>query len=327
MKYSKTIQIIASLCFSLLVISIEQTMGQASNINNLLMSDSIYNTAIPPLYSNAGNDTGFCSIDGTEEFFLGGNPSATGGIPPYTYTWSCNYSTNIANFTFNQTASSFLNDTTIANPQIISVVETNDSVMFHLTVTDSEGNSSSDSVLIHFCTFYMISHIDVNIQKGDSAHIFASVSTDCPAATYKWSPDYNISDVNSANPMVWPDSSLIYSVEISYYAGCVYYDVCQVNVAPANSVNDLSGQIDIEVYPNPVSDELFIIFNKPLMLSEHYIYIYDSTGKVTLTYYLTQNKNHYQIDLSALMPGIYYYKIKNDKTSIKAGRFLIKRHE
>lgn len=324
MKYCKTIMIIASLYLTLLAISFEPNKVQTSNINNFLISDSIKDTAMPLLYSNAGNDTIFCSIDGTKEFLLGGNPTATGGIPPYTFTWSCNYSANIANLTFNYTASSFLNDTTLANPQMISVVETNDSIMFYLTVTDSEGNSSSDSVLIRFCSFYMSSHMDVNIQKGDSAHIFASVSTDCPAATYKWSPNYNISDIDSENPIVWPDSSLIYSVEISYYTGCVYYDVCQVNVSPSSNVNVLSEQIDIEVYPNPVSDELFISFNSPLMLSEHYIYIYDSTGRVNLTYNFTQSKNQYQLDLSALIPGIYYYRIKNDKTNIKAGRFLIK---
>src|ERR1035437_1473437 len=78
------------------------------------------------LIANAGNDTLVCSGDSVK---IGGNPSATGGIPPYTYSWQ---------------PAAMLNSSNTSNPKAAPTSQTS----YTLTVTDSAGNSSSDSMQI-----------------------------------------------------------------------------------------------------------------------------------------------------------------------------------
>lgn len=60
---------------------------------------------------------------------LGGSPTATGGYPPYTYSW-----------TYTQATDSF----SVPNPLVIVEIE----VSYTLVVTDRQGCTSRDSVLI-----------------------------------------------------------------------------------------------------------------------------------------------------------------------------------
>ncbi|GAB4248850.1 MAG: hypothetical protein Kow0079_01210 [Vicingaceae bacterium] len=78
------------------------------------------------LLANAGANDTLCSND---SLIIGGSPSASGGIAPYDYLWSPNY--NIQN-------------TTSANPNIWSKSDTT----YYLTVTDSLGCTSIDSIFI-----------------------------------------------------------------------------------------------------------------------------------------------------------------------------------
>ncbi len=93
----------------------------------------------PQLVIDAGNDTAFCASN-WEEASFGGSPSALGGTEPYTYAWSAEY--EYAGRTY--TASHMLVDTTVANPVFSSSF--NDSVVFHLSVTDAKDSIANDSV-------------------------------------------------------------------------------------------------------------------------------------------------------------------------------------
>ncbi len=65
---------------------------------------------------NAGNDTAVCiSVSGFDTLELGGNPTASGGIEPYTYVWSTSY--KIGSHIYG--ASHFLDDSTSSNPKIV----------------------------------------------------------------------------------------------------------------------------------------------------------------------------------------------------------------
>ncbi|MCH8904635.1 MAG: hypothetical protein IIA45_12055, partial [Bacteroidetes bacterium] len=94
--------------------------------------------------AEAGNDTALCASFELDTFYLGGSPTVSGGAPPYTFDWSCTYYFGPLTFT----ASDFLDDTTLANPQLLQPADS--LITFHLVVTDNLGNICQDTVSIRF---------------------------------------------------------------------------------------------------------------------------------------------------------------------------------
>ncbi len=89
-------------------------------------SDTAHIVVSPAMQADAGTDDTVCQ---GEFVTLGGSPAATGGIPPYTYTWS---------------PATGLNNNTISNPAFTA----NFSSAFLLTVTDSLQCQATDTVMI-----------------------------------------------------------------------------------------------------------------------------------------------------------------------------------
>ena len=97
------------------------------------------------LVVNAGDDIYLCSHQlapinqNRGHLRLGGNPSASTGNQPYTYSWS----TSVLN------ASNFLDDTSLSNPTITKFPITNKDVHFYLTVKDANGQTAKDTVFFY----------------------------------------------------------------------------------------------------------------------------------------------------------------------------------
>ena len=89
-------------------------------------SFTVLPTPIPPVVASAGPDQAI-ALGGSVG--IGGSPSASSGVPPYTYSW-------------NHAAS--LNDATIANPTASPTTTT----VYTLTVTDSIGQQATDSATV-----------------------------------------------------------------------------------------------------------------------------------------------------------------------------------
>lgn len=94
------------------------------------------------LIADAGQDSAFTNANDLNSFFLGGNPSALGGTPPYRYEWA---------------PSTPLDDETLSNPQITN--QTVGQQTYQLTVFDDRNCTAVDSVTI---TLLFISSIDKN---------------------------------------------------------------------------------------------------------------------------------------------------------------------
>ena len=94
---------------------------------------------------SAGPDTILCESN-LETYQLGDFVSVNGDFPPFSYSWSCEY-TMLGRTFF---ASSFINDTAISHPTFISSFDT---LSFTLEVTDDNGNKASDDLTIILSSF------------------------------------------------------------------------------------------------------------------------------------------------------------------------------
>lgn len=82
------------------------------------------------------------------------------------------------------------------------------------------------------------------------------------------------------------------------------------------SVNDLSINKDIVLFPNPVQD--FFVFSENIVNKYSGFGIYDSNGKLILS----KQINSREIDISYLNPGIYFVKLFNTKLVSDSFKFI-----
>ncbi len=121
--------------------------------------------------ADAGPDKIVCIIGSTvDSVTIGGNPTASFGVPPYTYTWSAYYLFDLISNPIIFTASDFLNDTSVANPVLKETFH--DDLDFYLTVTDANNNVCRDTVRIRFSFFYgHLAYFQHYITEGDSVKL------------------------------------------------------------------------------------------------------------------------------------------------------------
>lgn len=167
--------------------------------NEVLMNKDYYYYSLHKngqLIINAGNDTAICANESDfNAINIGGNPTAFGGVEPYVYKWTTNYS--VASQSFG--ASFFLDDTTKSNPKLIRPAL--DFINLKLIVTDNEGTMAEDSITIRFSSFNYLS-IDCIyfINQGDTVTLSGNMGKGIGPLRYIWSPNYSISDITGASP-------------------------------------------------------------------------------------------------------------------------------
>ena len=163
-----------------------------------------------PLSANAGNNTGVCPNDSVQ---IGGNPSASGGNPPYTYSWQPTTS---------------LSNPTSANPFASPSVPTN----YTLTVTDAASFSSTDIVFVDtFPTPKVNAGPDQTIIQGTNTQLLGS-----GAINYYWNPPQSLYNQNSASPTAEPSDTTMYCVAGVDGNSCVSFDCTIVYVIPSDEL-------------------------------------------------------------------------------------------
>ncbi|MDP1743936.1 MAG: T9SS type A sorting domain-containing protein [Bacteroidota bacterium] len=94
------------------------------------------------------------------------------------------------------------------------------------------------------------------------------------------------------------------------------FQIC--TVAYTGTAEYLKNEQRVLLYPNPVTDKIFI--SKLNSEFRNTLFIYDLTGRLIKTVFLSGSST--EIEVSDLRRGFYNYEILSDKTSITRGKFV-----
>jgi len=237
---------------------------------------------VTSMIANAGSDQTICEGSSVS---LGGNPSASGGVMPYTYSWSTAFS---------------LNDSTAANPLATLSTATG----FSLTVTDSNSCTATDNVFINVLPAPPLSIALVN----DT--FFASLN-----GTFQWFLNSAILAPDTLSYLV-PDSSGIYQASMTYPNGCTVYS----NNLIFNTVGIKEQGIDpfFKIFPNPADNQLNIHTTEALLPLT--LKIFQLNGSILLDEHLKDQSNI--VNISKFTEGVYIMILKHDSI-IRYQKFTI----
>lgn len=171
---------------------------------------------------NAGNDFTFCP---QSTYTLGGNPTAIGGVSPYTYSWY---------------PASGLSSDTISNPILTSY----QSPYYVVSVKDKTGEVCYDTIYITKSNIdnYSAGN-DILVCKGTFSNVIlgSPTNSNCSTCTFSWLPTTYLDNAYSSNPTASIDtsaSSITYTLTISD-GTCSYVD----------TVNLIIDYIPLSVHP------------------------------------------------------------------------------
>lgn len=235
--------------------------------------------------ANAGQDMFLCS---SQSIVIGGNPTGTGGTPPYTYSWS---------------PSTGLSSTTVANPTATPP----STITYIVTVYDNVGASATDDITITIANPISVTATPTNptICMGDSVALTASGAT-----TYSWSPSTGLSSSTEATVYASPTSTTTYTVIGSDAMGCTGSTTVTVNVIICPGIEENTNSDNIHIVSQPDKNLVTISFDNTADLSNSVLTIYDIKGETILKTQLFNKSN--DINLSGLAKGYYVFKIDND---------------
>lgn len=176
---------------------------QVTDNNGCSTSDSLMLTTYPDPQLSP-QDTAICKFDSVQ---LQSNGS-TGS-----YVWS---------------PSSGLDDPTKSSPMAVG----DDSIQYDVTVTDSNGCSTSDSLQLDIIGPPPINaHSDTSICDGDTVQLWVN-----GGVQQEWSPTSSLNNGEVSNPIAFPDSSTLYHVTVTDAQGCQNFDSVSVDTVPIPEV-------------------------------------------------------------------------------------------
>ncbi len=141
------------------------------------------------------------------------------------------------------------------------------------------------------------------------------LAADISGGVYQWINCSNNSFVVGAtNQTFVPDANGSYAV-ITYLGDCMDTSACNLisNVGLENSILE-----DFEIYPNPITDVVYISNMEPVFLSR--VSVSDIQGKLIQT--VIVNKTNASIDFSGLSNGVYYLLIETTQGSVSNHRVV-----
>jgi len=215
-------------------------------------------------------------------------------------------STNNPNWHYQWSPSASLSSDTVGMPLCSPL--SNQS--YQLLITNSTGDTialDSTTVLVGSC-YYAEAGIDSLICKGDSLQIGTQNHS---FIDYSWSPDYMISDTATGTPIVWPDTTIYYYLQLTDTMGNITMDSVKISVQTCIGIKEIYPfENGVRIYPNPASSQITIEFEQNPK-KDFQVLLYDITGKLIINKSIWQKKE-FTIDISNLKKGFYIVTIKEE---------------
>ncbi|MDW8393589.1 MAG: ice-binding family protein [Chitinophagales bacterium] len=160
---------------------------------------------------DAGPDLWVCPYT---QVILGGQTVASGGTPPYSFSWSPDL---------------FLDSSDISNPRALIVSD----VDYVLTVTDSDDAVVTDTIRIKvFPSLKADAGADRMVVPGATTVLGAAPKGGKAPFTYSWQPATDLSQTNVQQPVAAPKASAVYTVTVTDANGCAASDQVSVLLMP-----------------------------------------------------------------------------------------------
>jgi gliding motility-associated-like protein len=224
---------------------------------------------------------------------LGGSPTASGGVAPYTYSWSPAGSVSTA---------------TVANPATSTTVTTT----FTVVVRGSNGELKSDTVTVAVYPYSINAGKDTSIKQGQTITLLGQAAG---ATQVSWTPSpYSIYNPNSLKPDVFPPVTTTYTLTAVYPGGCTLEDYVTVTVRATDELfffNTFS--------PNGDGANDYFIIGNIEKYPENVLEIYNRYGQKVLTKIGYHNDWDGKYLNQELPSGTYFYIL--DTKSEKGGKY------
>lgn len=167
------------------------------------------------LKADAGLNQTICPHDSAKI----GSAGATGGTPPYTYTW---------------TPSTGLNNPAISAPTALPTITT----VYTLIVTDATLASDTAFVTVNLNKINDVSAgKDTTSCENVTTVLGGPKNLDNNGITYSWSPSLGLSNANSPHPIIKPTSSVSYTLTATTTGCPPFIDSIMITVIPTPVVD------------------------------------------------------------------------------------------
>ena len=191
------------------------TVTVTDNVTKCLAIDQVKVTVNQStLTVDAGADKTFCS-NSSSCVLIGGAPTASGGVFPYSYQWA---------------PIGGLNDATIANPCAAPINTT----MYHVRVYDNLGCYQEDSMTVVVSPLIVANAGNDTIICSNSSVLVGGSPSGIGGTgtlTYQWSPSTFLTSTVTSNPIAQNiTSNITYSLKVSDTLGCSATDIINIGV-------------------------------------------------------------------------------------------------
>lgn len=236
------------------------------------------------LISNPGASVNICFGQNIQ---LGGNPSAIGGTPPYSFLWS---------------PSTSLSSTNDPNPFSTTLQTIN----YQLQITDSNGCIASSDILVSVSDTTR----PIITQTG------ITLNTTSTGFNYQWYYNGQLFNSGANLSTISPTQPGHYMVVVFDSVGCstqsdnFYFSL--------NNINMVYGEIFASIYPNPAHEK--IIFNFKSITERNYTITFTNLiGKEIFRkrFELQNSETTRELQLNSLSKGIYSIRILSDSGKIQ----------
>jgi hypothetical protein len=249
-----------------------------------------------PLKANAGENQHFCFnyfMGDWLSVHLGGNPTASGGVPPYSYRWW----TNGSGFVMG-------GDTTESNPYFVSL----EGFTAYLEVRDAVGSLATDSTVITtsnrpFQNTFGNFPKNYYILKGDSVWLEGhGLIVNESYKKCQWKSEIDFIDIKICDGFwVKPDVTTHYDLIVTDNYGCSEYasKFCASSLykvyVDKNGIKDFDVSDQLTILSNPANETLVFSKDTEFVLTNIH-------GKI-----LMQSRNAVRyVDISSLNGGLFF---------------------